>query len=578
MPPGGRDPLLDAAVAEPPLPEPAELFRSVDLMAGAAFVADSALVIRAVNDDAAALFGRPASDLVGRHVFDLVAARSRRAYDSYADTGIAVGTSHQFGEEVAAIVTPDGDEVALDAVTRPVGTTDGVYRVVSMRDATTRRRLLDVLQSRDQILRAVAFSAHALVTAEEWEEAVAASLRALGEAARVSRSYVFEVVNAGFDWLWTQRWEWVADGIEPQIDNPVMQRMPMRGSGFDRWERLLLEDGAVVGNVAEFPDAERDFLAAQDIRAIAVVPIMVRDEWWGLLGFDECLTERRWSPGEIEALHAAAEVFAAALQRRSATRALVQSRQAYADAYERERQAAERLRVLDTMKDGFLEAVSHELRTPLTSILGLAETMGRLDADLDREAQRDLASRIASNTARLRQLLGDLTDLDELVRRGGQVDRGPVDLLALASSAVSDLREWMGDRSVATELEVREAMVDVDKVDRILRSLLRNVAAHTPENTSCWVRTSALGQDLLLVVEDDGPGIPLEQRRSAFLPFQQGDLRNPHAPGTGIGLAVVARLAAVHGGEAWAEERPGGGARIVVRLPSASVAADVLPG
>ena len=75
------------------------------------------------------------------------------------------------------------------------------------------------------------------------------------------------------------------------------------------------------------------------------------------------------------------------------------------------------------------------------------------------------------------------------------------------------------------------------------------------------------GGGALLVIEDDGPGVPPEHREDIFQPFGQGAGPPEHSPGVGIGLAVVSRFAELHGGRAWVEEREGGGASFKVLLP-----------
>jgi signal transduction histidine kinase len=109
--------------------------------------------------------------------------------------------------------------------------------------------------------------------------------------------------------------------------------------------------------------------------------------------------------------------------------------------------------------------------------------------------------------------------------------------------------------------------VDAPKVERIVENLLANAARHTPAGTPVWVRVQAAGGGALLVVEDAGPGVPAEVRQAIFQPFQQGPTITAHAPGSGIGLALVVRFAGMHGGRAWVQERPGGGASFRVFLP-----------
>jgi two-component system OmpR family sensor kinase len=110
--------------------------------------------------------------------------------------------------------------------------------------------------------------------------------------------------------------------------------------------------------------------------------------------------------------------------------------------------------------------------------------------------------------------------------------------------------------------------VDPPKVERIVENLLANAATHTPPGTPVWVRVEAREQGALLVVEDAGPGVPAQLRETIFQPFRQGPRPNSHAPGLGVGLALVRVFAQLHGGRAWVEERPGRGASFRVHLPN----------
>ena len=174
----------------------------------------------------------------------------------------------------------------------------------------------------EAILSAVGFAASAFLQASNWEEAIEEVLARLGEATRVSRIYLFQNHRDEHGWLaHSQRYEWTAEGIEPQIDNPKLQSIPWDGT-YTRWLKVLAGGGVIHGNVREFPDAERDELRQEDIRSLAVVPIGVGEEWWGCLGFDQCRVEREWSQPEIDALKAAAGTLGAAIARKRTELAL----------------------------------------------------------------------------------------------------------------------------------------------------------------------------------------------------------------------------------------------------------------
>ena len=109
-------------------------------------------------------------------------------------------------------------------------------------------------------------------------------------------------------------------------------------------------------------------------------------------------------------------------------------------------------------------------------------------------------------------------------------------------------------------------------VERIVENLLANAAKHTPGDSRIWVRVERREGGALIVVEDDGPGVPAEDREAIFEPFRRGAVPARSA-GMGVGLALVARFAELHGGRAWVEEREGGGASFRVFLSGTPSAA-----
>ena len=251
-----------------------------------------------------------------------------------------------------------------------------------------------------------------------------------------------------------------------------------------------------------------------------------------------------------------------------AEQALRRSEQKFSEAFHREREATQRLRALDAMKNTFLEAVSHDLRTPLTSILGSAVTLEQSGMDIPREDAIDLLRRIASNARKLERLLGDLLDLDRLQRGIVTPQRRRIDVGALVRDAVREF-EQLGGREVECGSEKLIANVDPPKVERIVENLLSNASRHTSPDRRIWARVERREDGLLVVVEDEGDGVPDELKDAIFEPFRQGPGPASASPGVGVGLSLVARFAELHGGRAWVEDRPGGGASFRVLLAEA---------
>jgi PAS domain S-box-containing protein len=233
-----------------------------------------------------------------------------------------------------------------------------------------------------------------------------------------------------------------------------------------------------------------------------------------------------------------------------------------------ERAAAEHLRSLDELKSGFLQAVSHDLRTPLASVLGISLTLQRGRGQLGPADVDDLLGRLTANARKLDRILTGLLDLDRLDRGIVELRRERVDLARLVAAVVSEAREDLLDaHPVSLELLPVQVLADAAKVERIVENLLANAARHTDPGTPIWVRVSHGDRGALLCVDDAGPGVPADQRESIFRPFQRGPGVGSYAPGSGVGLALVAQFASLHDGRAWVEDRAGGGASFRVLLP-----------
>ncbi|UCD77085.1 MAG: PAS domain S-box protein [Desulfobacterales bacterium] len=217
------------------------------------------------------------------------------------------------------------DAKSYEPVTYRRRTTEG-----SELEREERKLAIKLLRRRDEILKAVHLFTERFLRMPLTESSVEPILEILGHAAEVSRVYIFEnhTLQDGTQ-ATSQRYEWVAPGIVSQLANTDLQNLPWLEAGFKRWVDTLSRRELIYGHVSEFPEVERKILAAQNIISIMVAPIFVGENWWGFIGFDDCRTAREWSPVEIEALKTAANVLGAAIQRKKAEDALMESEKKY---------------------------------------------------------------------------------------------------------------------------------------------------------------------------------------------------------------------------------------------------------
>jgi two-component system, OmpR family, sensor kinase len=227
---------------------------------------------------------------------------------------------------------------------------------------------------------------------------------------------------------------------------------------------------------------------------------------------------------------------------------------------------SEREQSLERQRE-FVADASHELRTPLTSIqanLELLQAEGAGSED-DRHA---IDSALAS-TKRMSSLVSDLLLLAR-ADAGRQVARTDIDLARIAAGALEEVAPLAGERRLESHLEQPLPMNgNPDELHRMIRNLLENAVRHTPEKTTVELTARRDGDQALLEVLDDGPGIPGEIEEQVFNRFVRGPgpADTVGGGGSGLGLAIVRAVAEAHGGSVDAGKSTYGGARFSIRLP-----------
>jgi two-component system OmpR family sensor kinase len=215
----------------------------------------------------------------------------------------------------------------------------------------------------------------------------------------------------------------------------------------------------------------------------------------------------------------------------------------------------------------FVADASHELRTPLTSIRGYAELFRR-GANARPDDLAKAMQRIEEAAARMGVLVEDLLLLARL-DQGRPLEYHAVDLTRVAGAAVDDLRVTSPDRTV--QFESNGAVVvngDEHRLRQVLANLLENARTHTPPSTPIEVKVGVEGDDALIEVRDEGPGMSEEDAARAFERFWRADpSRARESGGAGLGLAIVSAITEAHGGSAEVVTAPGAGATFRIRIP-----------
>jgi len=227
---------------------------------------------------------------------------------------------------------------------------------------------------------------------------------------------------------------------------------------------------------------------------------------------------------------------------------------------------AERLRVLLDSQQQLLRDVSHELRSPLARMqiaLGLAR---RPSANLEQELDR-----IEQEAQRLDELIGEILSLTRLDDPARAVHFEPVALEELLETLVDNARLEAESRNITVEPAIAAGLAvrgDRELLYRAIENVLRNAVRFSPDGGHIDVIAQAATGQKRITVRDHGPGIPEPLLERVFEPFfRVAEARDRDSGGYGIGLAISARVAKLHGGTVVARNAPGGGLEVTFTLP-----------
>jgi signal transduction histidine kinase len=254
---------------------------------------------------------------------------------------------------------------------------------------------------------------------------------------------------------------------------------------------------------------------------------------------------------------------------------LVGSTLANAEAFAQQQDLVERMRSVDELKTVFLATASHELRTPVTAIVGFSALLLQHWDTMSVEQRLGLIERVQANSQRLEALTEQLLDFAQLERGLPRSDDGVIDLSRVVGQILGEQPELSAGHEVDTYLTTRCTIRGSRSgLERIVTNLVGNAAKYAPRGTRISVTVQPQGERVLLLVDDEGPGVPDADRERIFSRFYRGSGDSvSRTRGAGVGLAIVAEYAASMSATASVRSAPSGGARFAISFPAVDRAA-----
>jgi signal transduction histidine kinase len=424
-------------------------------------------------------------------------------------------------------------------------------------DVTERRKTALALEYRREFERLITDISRRFInlSSEKVDKGINQALKALGEFAKVDRSYIFQLFDEGRKTSNTH--EWCAEGITPQIDNLQdisVDMVPWWMDKLARFENIYIPD---VEKLPARAKNEKKILQVQSIRSLIVIPLVCNRRLIGFVGFDSVRRQRTWSEESIAMLTIVSEIFTNTLTRRRIQQEL--------DLYQEKMHRAEQLASL-----GMVSAtIAHELNQPLTVIkLFLQQGLRALkeDNDVDRVAEviddcLNEVTKAASTVDRFRRF----------ARKAAPIYVTEVDLVEVAERVVGLLTEGARrkklDLSFNAESRPPHIIGNSVELEQMFFVLIQNAiqAADGQIERDMTITISTQAGHIQLTFADTCGGIKRENIDKIFEPFFT---TKPPNVSTGLGLCILERIVKRHGGSVRVESQEGHGTIFYIGLPT----------
>ena len=403
----------------------------------------------------------------------------------------------------------------------------------------------------------------------QFESALWRSMGVLADAVDADRVRLWRNFRKEGKLYCTQIYEW-SEGAVPSQGTPITIEVPY-DENLSGWEEKLTRNECINSIVHTMLPKEVERFSSQGILSILIVPVFLRNEFWGFVGFNDCHRERLFTSNEEAILRSASLLITNALLRNEMTQQITAT--------------MEKAFAASQAKSQFLSNMSHEIRTPLNAIVGMT-TIGKSAQDIEK---KDYAfEKIETASTHLLGVINDVLDVSKIEANKFDLSNVVFNFEKMIKKVVSVILFRVNEKKQTLKLSldpnIPEMLLgDDQRLAQVITNLLSNATKFTPESGSILLHVRLLDiKDtfckLQVAVTDTGIGISQEQQRLLFMPFKQAENDTSRKfGGTGLGLAISKRIVELMNGDIWIESSLGTGATFTFSIELGRTAYDKRP-
>jgi len=427
--------------------------------------------------------------------------------------------------------------------------------VASWRESTNQ-----ISESRkSELIRGNGKVTHVLLTESSLEDAVSKSFRILGKTYGADRIMLFrnQTDPVSGDLIMQLQFEWSHTDVHHRMESLQLSSIPYNPD-FSLFYESLENNTHIIALTEDLPPEIKMVLNRINLQSVIIMPVCVRNNFWGFLGFGDCKTPRIWKEDEVTAIKAISLVFGAVIQKHQDQEDLTIARL----------QAEES----DRLKSSILANINHELRTPMTGILGFSEILSEQLADED---TRQMAENIQVSGRRLLSTLNSMIELSQFEAKKALFKLMETKLNELILLTCEPHLEKAKEKMLGFDIYMYESIfsyIDEKLFIQLLNHILENAVKFTQtgkiavETTNRWDEGKPWS---CISIIDTGPGIPKGFHEVIFEEFRQvSEGYNRSFEGSGLGLTLSKKIVELMNGKLTVASKEGLGSTFTIWLPS----------
>lgn len=516
-------------------------------------ITDSECKIIKTNKSFSRLFGYTEDEIIGKTTTELFADKTNREEIQSLIRRILNGETISFE---TTRINKAGDKIDTQILGTPFALDSnktGIYAIY--RDISEKKKYHEELKSKGLLFKSIANILSNLWKIENESISINLFLKSIGQITNTERVYIIKNHEIDKNPMMKLLYEWTKTPEISVINNSDFNKIAYLPD-YKNWFNALKAKDEILIKYSVTNKEKLRFLN-QSLNSLMLIPIHINSEFWGFIGFDNCISEYSWNDTEISIIHIASNNISSFIERKNIENELINARKIAEES--------------DKLKTNFIANMSHELRTPLNGMLGFAEL---LDDELVEPSHKDMIDVIQKSGLRLMDTLNSILDLSLIEANSIVLNKFSFDIKSLINEKIELYRKNASIKNLYLHFDAEtnyQIFTDFKLLSRIVSNILDNAVKYTKKGGISIVLETETTNDenyLLIKIKDTGIGIDEKNYEYIFNHFTQvSNGLSREYEGSGIGLSICKKYIDLLNGNIIVESKINKGSSFIIKVP-----------